>query len=112
VESWEPSQHSLLDTGKPRKIYDEVAGRRNCRILTSSQQYGVTEAHRISTSRNGMLTNTDYAAFCVRLVAPARLVQNCIRFRGTSDNDDHGPAGKFLGQEVRCIQSIIGYTVA
>jgi hypothetical protein len=38
LESWEPSQHSLLDTGKPRKTCAEVAGRRTIRILTSSQR--------------------------------------------------------------------------
>ena len=37
VESWEPSQHSLLDRRKPRKTCVEVAGRRTFRILTSSQ---------------------------------------------------------------------------
>ena len=35
LESWEPSHHLLLDTGKPRKTCVEVAGRRNFRILTS-----------------------------------------------------------------------------
>jgi hypothetical protein len=38
LESWKPSQHSLLDKGKPRKTCAEVAGRRTFRILTSSQQ--------------------------------------------------------------------------
>jgi len=28
LESWEPSQHLLIDTGKPRKTCVEVAGRR------------------------------------------------------------------------------------
>jgi hypothetical protein len=37
-DSWEPSQHSRLDTGKPRKTCAEVAARSNFRILTSSQQ--------------------------------------------------------------------------
>ena len=40
MESWEPSQHLLIDTGKPRKTCAEVAGRRTFRILTSSQQSG------------------------------------------------------------------------
>jgi len=26
LETWEPSQHSLVDTGKPRKTFVEVAG--------------------------------------------------------------------------------------
>ena len=39
-ESWEPSQHSLLDTEKPRETCAEVAGRRTFWILTSSQQSG------------------------------------------------------------------------
>jgi len=34
-------QHLLIDTGKPRKTYVEVAGRRTFRILTSSQQSGI-----------------------------------------------------------------------
>jgi hypothetical protein len=37
---WETSQHSLLDTGKPRKTCAEVAGRRTFRLLTSGQQSG------------------------------------------------------------------------
>jgi hypothetical protein len=41
TESWEPSQHLLLDTGKPRKTCAEVAGRRTFRILTASQQSGI-----------------------------------------------------------------------
>jgi len=40
-ECWEPSQHLLIDTGKPRKTCVEVAGRRTFRILTSSQQAGI-----------------------------------------------------------------------
>jgi hypothetical protein len=35
LESWEPSQHSLIGTGKPRKTCVEVAGRGTFRILTS-----------------------------------------------------------------------------
>jgi len=38
LESWEPSQHLLLGTRKPRKTCVEMAGRRTLRILTSSQQ--------------------------------------------------------------------------
>ena len=30
----------VIDTGKPRKTCVEVTGRRNFRILTSSQQFG------------------------------------------------------------------------
>jgi hypothetical protein len=41
LETWEPSQHLLLDTGKPRKPCVEVGGRRTFRILTSSQQSGI-----------------------------------------------------------------------
>jgi len=37
-ETWEPPQHSLVDTGKQRKTCVEVAGRRTFRILTSNQQ--------------------------------------------------------------------------
>ena len=32
MESWEPSRHSLIDTGQPRKTCVEVAGRRTFRI--------------------------------------------------------------------------------
>jgi len=35
-EYWEPSQHLLLDTGKPRITCAEVVGRRMFCILTSS----------------------------------------------------------------------------
>jgi hypothetical protein len=41
LETWETSQHSLVDTGKPRKTCVELAGRRTFRILTSSQQSGI-----------------------------------------------------------------------
>jgi len=41
MESWEPSQHLLLDTGKSRKTCVEVTSRRPFRILTSSQQSGI-----------------------------------------------------------------------
>jgi hypothetical protein len=41
VATWEPSQHSLVDTGKPRKTCVEVAGCRTFWILTSSQQSGI-----------------------------------------------------------------------
>jgi len=40
-KTWEPSQHSLIDTGKPRKTSVKVAGRRTVWILTSSQQSGI-----------------------------------------------------------------------
>jgi len=44
VATWklgEPSQHSLIDKGKPRKTCVEVAGHRTLRILTFSQQSGI-----------------------------------------------------------------------
>jgi len=44
VATWklgESSQHSLVDTGKPRKTCVEEAGRRTFQILTSSQQSGI-----------------------------------------------------------------------
>jgi hypothetical protein len=43
VANWkqEPSEHLLIDTGKPRKTCVEVAGRRTFRIPTSSQQFGI-----------------------------------------------------------------------
>ena len=37
-EFWEPSQHSLIDTEKPRKTCAEMAGRRTFQILTFSEQ--------------------------------------------------------------------------
>jgi hypothetical protein len=40
VATCEPSQYSLIDTGKTRKTCAEVTGRRTFRILTSSQQSG------------------------------------------------------------------------
>jgi len=40
LESWEPSQHLLLGTGKPRKTCVEMAGGRTFRVLTCSQQSG------------------------------------------------------------------------
>jgi len=41
LDSLEPSQHLLIDTGKPRKTCVEVAGRRTFQELTSSQQSGI-----------------------------------------------------------------------
>jgi len=41
LESWKPSQHLPINTGKPRKTCVEVVGRRTFRILTSSQQSGI-----------------------------------------------------------------------
>jgi len=41
LECWEPSQHLLIDTGKPRKTCVGMAGRRTFRVLTSSQQSGI-----------------------------------------------------------------------
>ena len=41
LEFWEPSQHLLIDTRKPRKTCVEVAGRRTFRIMASSKQSGI-----------------------------------------------------------------------
>jgi hypothetical protein len=41
LESWESSQHLLIDTGKPRKTCVDMAGRRTFHVLTSSQQSGI-----------------------------------------------------------------------
>jgi len=41
LESWESSQHLLIETVKPRKTCVEVAGRWTFRILTYSQQSGI-----------------------------------------------------------------------
>jgi hypothetical protein len=38
LESWEISQHLLIDTRKPRKTCVELAGRRTSRILAASLQ--------------------------------------------------------------------------
>jgi hypothetical protein len=56
LEFWEPSQHSLLDTGKPRKTCVEVAGRRTYRILTSNQQSGIKINDEIRRLKNKFLT--------------------------------------------------------
>jgi hypothetical protein len=67
LETWEPSQHSLIDTGKPRKNCVEVAGRRTFRIMTSSQQSGIygktasitnTQIHSITNTQTHSVTNT------------------------------------------------------
>ena len=39
MQSWEPSQHSLLDTGKPRKTCVEVAGRINVNFNILLEQF-------------------------------------------------------------------------
>jgi hypothetical protein len=41
LECWEPSQHLLIDIGKPRKTCVEMLGRRTFWILTYSQQSGM-----------------------------------------------------------------------
>ena len=41
VATWNPSQHLLIDTGKPRKTCVEVASHRTFWILNSSQQSGI-----------------------------------------------------------------------
>ena len=51
METGEPSQHSLVDTGKPRKTCVEVAGRRAFRILTSS--HGSSIVHPIPLALHG-----------------------------------------------------------
>jgi len=38
VATWEPSEYSLVDTGKPRKTCVELAGRRTFRILTYTRR--------------------------------------------------------------------------
>ena len=40
LEFWEPSQHLLIDTGKPSKTCAEMASRRTFQILTFGQQSG------------------------------------------------------------------------
>jgi hypothetical protein len=60
LESWELSQHSLLDTAKPRKTCAEVAGRRTFR--TSNE----TGNMRINvTSRRSPLTAVGVEKQCV-----------------------------------------------
>ena len=41
LESGEPSQHLLIETGESRKTCVEMAGGRTFRILNSSQQSGI-----------------------------------------------------------------------
>ena len=41
-EFWEPSEHSLIDTGKPRKPCADVAGRRTFQILRINLLWYVT----------------------------------------------------------------------
>ena len=50
LETGEPSQHSLVDTGKPRKTCVEVAGRRTFQMLTSSQQTDMSVCLSVCTS--------------------------------------------------------------
>ena len=38
LECWEPSQHLLLESGKPSKTCVEMAGLRTFRMVTSGQQ--------------------------------------------------------------------------
>ena len=49
MESWEPSQHLLIDTGKPRKTCVEVVGRRTSRILPGLYE-GLSKLNGYKTS--------------------------------------------------------------
>jgi hypothetical protein len=61
LEPWKPSQHSLLDTGKPRKICVEVVGRRTFWVLTSTQQYTIiiTADPSVNTVTRNVFSNID-----------------------------------------------------
>ena len=69
LECWKPSQHLLIDAGKPRKSCVEVARHRTFRILilassTASkfkkQQYthSTTNTHKITTPTQDNYNNT------------------------------------------------------
>jgi hypothetical protein len=55
LHSKEPPQHSLLDTGKPRKTCADVAGHRTFRILTSGHQSGnyISTTHTVKQYMSG-----------------------------------------------------------
>jgi hypothetical protein len=58
LECLEPSQYSLLNTGKPSKTCVEVTGRRTFRILTASRQSGIWSKTSIWWSRNNSIKPT------------------------------------------------------
>jgi hypothetical protein len=41
LESWEPSPHLLMDTGKTGKTCVDIAGRNTFQLLNSGQQSGM-----------------------------------------------------------------------
>jgi len=55
LETWEPSQYSLVDRGKRRKTCVEVAGRRTLRILTSSQLIWGTPKQYVPCGRSATI---------------------------------------------------------
>jgi len=82
LECWEPSQHLLIDTGKPRKTCVEMAGLRNFRLLTSGQQSGIlkkqqcphstTNTHKVTTDTRQLQqyagsTNNNYTKYNLKL---------------------------------------------
>ena len=76
MERREPSQHSLLDPGKPRKTCVVMAGRRTFRILTYSQLSGIKVKAVIRPKYNNlyivMIQCTHY--------------KNCYTFKASNDN--------------------------
>jgi hypothetical protein len=65
-ESWEPSQHSLIDKGNRRKPCAEVAGRRIFRILTSSQNLATKPAIRQLSQQSGKWAGNPATKLAIR----------------------------------------------
>ena len=64
MECWEPSQHLLIDRGKPRKTCVEVTGRRTFRKLTSCQQSGMNRICQPPTFMHLLLT---FSCYCLSI---------------------------------------------
>ena len=72
MERREPSQHSLLDPGKPRKICVEMAGLRTFRILTYTQLSGIKLKAVIRPKYNNLyIVMIQFGYNCVKTTFPS-----------------------------------------
>ena len=63
MESWEPSQHLLIDTGKPRKTCVEVAGRRTFNDMLGFLRCEIRPSHIIVHLNTKRLKITPHMGF-------------------------------------------------
>jgi hypothetical protein len=74
LESWEPSQHLLIDTGKPRKTCVEMAGPRTSFIPVILLY---TFLVNMKMSKPFLCINTTLLRYTLQNVRPRNLVDTC-----------------------------------